>query len=93
MYRLYKHIILLLHCVISLLTSSAAYHTILCSVDLTSHDEIPLMGAPIKMTYPVHIKGGYDITSTVGILQPVKIDGKYTLSLGGQCLDCSDSKN
>ena len=51
------------------------------------------MGAPISMTYPVNIVGGYDSTSTAGILQPVKINGKHTLSLGGPCLDCSDSKN
>ena len=74
------------------------------SVPITKCVELPHQydpNAPIGITpegykgYDVNVMGGYDETSTQGILQAVKIDGKRTLSLGGKSLndDDEDSKN
>ena len=45
--------------------------------------------------YEVNVIGGYDETSTRGILKAVKVNGKYTLSLDGKSLndDDDDSKD
>lgn len=40
--------------------------------------------------YKVNVMGGYDETSTRGILKAVEINGKYTLSLDGKSLDDDD---
>ena len=41
----------------------------------------------------VNVQEEEDPTSTGGVLQAVKINGKVTLSLGGTSLDTHDSKN